>query len=45
MSTLASTWMGDHQGRLGVVNLDPFVGEDLNLFLTVYIAIIALTRT
>jgi len=26
-----STWMGDHQGRLSVVNLCPFVGVDLNL--------------
>jgi len=26
-----STWMGDHQGRLGAVNLGPFVGVELNL--------------
>jgi len=26
-----STWMGDHQGKLGAVNLGPLVGMDLNL--------------
>jgi len=30
--------MGDHQGRPSTVNLCPFVGVDLNLWLTVYIA-------
>jgi len=34
--------MVDHQGRLGAVNLDPFVGMDLNLWPTVYIAVIVL---
>jgi len=34
--------MGDHQGRLGAVNLGPFVGVDLNLLPTVYIAVIVL---
>jgi len=42
---LVSTWMGDHQGRLGTVNLGPFVGVDLNLGPAVYIADIVLTRT
>jgi len=28
---MLSTWMGDHQGRPGVVNLGPFVGVDLNI--------------
>jgi len=30
-SSSVSTWMGDHQERLDAVNLDPFVGVDLNL--------------
>jgi len=29
-TTLVSTWMGDHQGRLSALNLRPFVGVDLN---------------
>jgi len=33
------------QGRLSAVNLGPFVGVDLNLWQTVYIAAIVLTRT
>jgi len=33
------TWMGDRQGRLGAVNLGPFVGVDLSLWPTVYIAL------
>jgi len=37
--------MGDHQGRLDVVNLSPFVGVDLNLWPTVNIAVIVLIRT
>jgi len=37
--------MGDHQGRLGAVNLGPFVGVDLNLWPTVHIADIVLKRT
>jgi len=37
--------MGDRQGRLSAVNLCPFVGVDLNLWPTVYIAVIVLTRT
>jgi len=31
-----STWMGDHQGRLGAVNLDPLVSADFNLRPAVY---------
>jgi len=27
---LGSTWMGDHQGRLGTVNLGPFVSVKFN---------------
>jgi len=38
-----STWMGDHEGRLGAMNLGLFVGVDLNLWPTVYIAVIVLT--
>jgi len=41
-STSVSIWMGDHQGRLGAVNLwtcGPFVGVDLNLWPTVCIAV------
>jgi len=26
-----NTWMGDHQGRPGAVNLGPFVGVNFNL--------------
>jgi len=37
--------MGDHQGRPGAVNLGSFVGVDLNLRPTVYVAVIVLTRT
>jgi len=36
--------MGDHQRRPSTVNLCPFVGVDLNLLPTVYIAIIMLTQ-
>jgi len=35
----------DHQGRLGAVNLGPFVSADLNLWPTVYTAVIMLTVT
>jgi len=31
VTTSVSTWMGDHQGRPGTLNLDPLVGVDLNL--------------
>jgi len=44
MSTSVSTWMVDHQGRLGAVNLGPFVSVDLNLRPTIYIADIVLGR-
>jgi len=37
------TWMGDHQGRLGAVNLGPFVDIDLNFWLPVNTAVIVLT--
>jgi len=40
-----STWMGDRQGRPGAVNLGPFVGVGLNMWPTVYIVVIVLTRT
>jgi len=40
-----STWMGDRQGRPGAANLCPFVGVDLNLWPTVYIVVVVLTRT
>jgi len=43
--TLVSAWMGDHRGRPGAVNLGPFVGVDLNLRPTVYIAVIVLIGT
>jgi len=43
-SSPVSTWMGDLQGRLSAVNLCPFVGVDLNLWPTVHIAVIVLTR-
>jgi len=42
-STSVSTWMGDHQGRPSAENLCPFVGVDINLWLTVCIAVIVLT--
>jgi len=35
MLTSVSTWMGDRQGRPSAINLCPFVGVDLNLWLTV----------
>jgi len=44
VSTSVCTWMGDHQGRPGTVNLGPFVSVDLNLWPTVYIADIVLTK-
>jgi len=44
-STTVSTWMVDHRGRLGAVNLGPFVGVDFNMRPTVYIAVIVTTRT
>jgi len=44
MSTSISTWMGDHQGRTGAVNLCPFVDTDLNMRLIVCVAVVALTR-
>jgi len=44
-STSVSTWMGDRQGRPSAVNLCPFVGVDLNLWSTVYAAVIVLTWT
>jgi len=34
---------GNFLGRLGAVNLAPFVGVDLNLWPTVHIAVIMLT--
>jgi len=37
--------MGDHQVRLGAVNLGQFVGVHLNLWLIVLIAVSVLTRT
>jgi len=37
--------MGDLRGRTGAVNLGPFVGVDLNLWPTVHIDVIVLTRT
>jgi len=37
-STSVTTWMGDHQGRPGAVNLGSFGGVDSNMWLTVYIA-------
>jgi len=40
------TWMGDHQGRPGAVNLGPFVSVVLNLTDRLYsLAVIGLTRT
>jgi len=36
-STSVSTWMGDHQGRLDAVNLNPFVDVDVTVWPTVYI--------
>jgi len=44
-STSVSTWIGDRQGRPSSVYLCPFVGVDLNLWLTVYTVVIVLTRT
>jgi hypothetical protein len=44
-SSPVSTWMGDRQGRLSAVSLSPFVGVGLNLWPTVHIAVIVLTRT
>jgi len=44
-STSLNTWMGDCLGIQSTVNLCPFVGVDLNVWLTVYIAVIILTRT
>jgi len=44
-STAVSTWMGDRKGRPSAVKLCPFVGVDLNLWQTVYIAVIVLART
>jgi len=44
-SNSVSTWMGDRHGRPSAVNLCPFVGVDLNLYPTVYIAVIVLSRT
>jgi len=35
--------MGDRQGRPSAMNLCPFIGVDLNLWPTVYIAVIVLT--
>jgi len=35
--------MGDHQERPGAVNLGPFVGVNLNLWPTDYMAVIVLT--
>jgi len=43
-SISVTTWMGDHEGRPRAVNLCPFVGLELNLWPTVYIAVIVLTR-
>jgi len=43
--TSVSTWLVDHQGRLGAVNLGPFIDVDVNLWLTVYIAVIVLSLT
>jgi len=37
--------MGDRQGRPSAAILRPFVGVDLDLRPTVYIAVIVLTRT
>jgi len=34
-SSLVSTWMGDHQGKLSAAHLCPFVGVELNLWPTV----------
>jgi len=31
VATSVSTWMGDHQGRLGAMNLGPLVVVDFNL--------------
>jgi len=44
-STSVSTWMSDRQGRPNAVNLYQFVGVDLKLWPTIYIAVIVLTRT
>jgi len=37
--------MGGRQEKLSAVNLCPFVGVDINLWPTVHIAVIMLTRT
>jgi len=42
-STSVSTWMGDRRGRPSAVNLCPFVGVDLYMWPTVYLAVIVLT--
>jgi len=42
-STSVSTWMGDHLERPSTLNLSPFVGEDFNLWLVIYTAIIEAT--
>jgi len=44
MSTSVSTWMGDCQEKPSAVNLCPFVGVNLNLWLTVDIAVFVLTK-